>query len=109
MNISAEQFLREKLASEIETFGDGTTEFHTRDIEHLLKCLENKDDVIMEDEQKIKALHAKINFKAEEKFRALLELCMERSNWSAEQRLNYIRRTYKEIWDEQCASAGNGA
>lgn len=41
---TAEQFLREKLESEISSFGDGTTEFHTRDIEHLLKCLDDKDE-----------------------------------------------------------------
>ncbi len=48
MKLTAEQFLREKLESEISSFGDGTTEFHTRDIEHLLKCLEEKDNEIHE-------------------------------------------------------------
>jgi hypothetical protein len=37
MKLTAEQFLREKLESEIQSFGDGTTEFHTRDIEQRIE------------------------------------------------------------------------
>ena len=46
MELSAEQFLREKLESEISSFGDGTNEFHTREIQHLLQCLDEKDNKI---------------------------------------------------------------
>lgn len=41
-----ETFLREKLESEIQVFGDGNTEFHTRDLEQLLDILEEKDEQI---------------------------------------------------------------
>lgn len=39
----AEKSLRDKLSSIISDFGDGETEFHTRDIECLLKILDEKD------------------------------------------------------------------
>lgn len=48
-----ESFLREKLASEIQTFGDGTTEFHTRDLDQLLQILDDKDERIRELEEKL--------------------------------------------------------
>jgi hypothetical protein len=48
---TAEEFLREKLESEIADFGDGTAEFHTRDIAHLLQCLDEKDNIIGQTEQ----------------------------------------------------------
>ena len=62
MKLTAEQFLIEKLESEIQSFGDGTTEFHTRDIEHLCKCLDDKDDEIRELKSNCIELIAKINF-----------------------------------------------
>jgi len=43
MAISAERFVREKLASEISSFGDGKLEFHTREIQLLLERLDEKD------------------------------------------------------------------
>jgi hypothetical protein len=98
MKLTAEQFLREKLESEISSFGDGTTEFHTRDIEHLLKCLEEKDSEIHE-------LIAKINYNAEDMLKELLTDCMTTSNWSAEERLNYIRHHYKSDYTKLCAVA----
>lgn len=98
MELTAEQFLREKLESEIGSFGDGTAEFHTRDIEHLLKCLDDKDERIKHTEGQCAELISRVNFDAEEKFKYLLELCMTRNNASAEERLGYIRKQYKEIW-----------
>ena len=98
MKLTAEEFLREKLESEIQTFGDGTTEFHTRDIEHLLKCLEDKEERIKETEMQCAELIGKINWNATKQFYELLELCMTINNSSAEQRLGYIRKTYKDIW-----------
>lgn len=86
MKLTAEQFLREKLESEISSFGDGTTEFHTRDIEHLCKCLDDKDDEIKE---------LKSNcINAEDKLKELLTYCMTINNLSAEERLRYIRKHY---------------
>ena len=92
--MTAEKFLREKLESEISSFGDGNTEFHTRDLEHLLKCLDHKDEII-----RLAVEHRKINFNAEKRFKDLLELCMTINNLSADQRLYYIRQEYKKIWD----------
>ena len=46
--ITAEDFLREKLESEIQICGDGNTEFHTRDLSHLLDCLKEKDNLVVE-------------------------------------------------------------
>lgn len=43
-----ESFLRDKLESEIQAFGDGNTEFHTRDLEQLIHILDGKDDQIQE-------------------------------------------------------------
>lgn len=97
--ITAEAFLRDKLESEIATFGDGTTEFHTRDIEHLLKCLDEKDHLLRQAKLYHGKLIGKINFDAEKQFKELLELCMTINNASAEQRLGYIRKQYKETWD----------
>lgn len=51
--ITAEKFLREKLESEISSFGDGMAEFHTRDIELLLHCLDEKDEQIVKLSEKI--------------------------------------------------------
>lgn len=48
MDKTLETFLREKLQSEISVFGDGTTEFHTRDLEQLLLILDAKDQKIAE-------------------------------------------------------------
>lgn len=104
MKLTAEEFLREKLESEIQNFGDGTTEFHTRDIEHLLKCLDGKDDEIRELKANCIELIAKINFKAEEQFKELLTLCMTRNNASAEERLGWIRKEYKPIYDKQIST-----
>ena len=94
--VTAEQFLREKLESEIESFGDGTTEFHTRDIQHLLHCLDEKDEQILELKSNCIELINKINFKAEERLKQLLSDCMEISNCSADERLRYIRHQYKD-------------
>lgn len=41
-----EKFLTNKLESEIAAFGDGITEFHTRDLEALLELIENKNKEI---------------------------------------------------------------
>jgi len=98
MKLTAEEFLREKLESEISSFGDGMKEFHTRDVQHLLQCLQDKDERIKQTEEQCVELINKINFNAEEKLKELLEVCMTRNNWSAEERLGYIRNTYKELW-----------
>lgn len=98
--LTAEEFLRDKLQSEIAEFGDGTTEFHTRDVAHLLQCLEDKDVRIKHTELQCIDLIAKINYHAEQKLKDLLADCMTINNVSAEQRLGYIRREYKGIWDE---------
>ncbi len=103
--LSAEKFLREKLASEISSFGDGTTEFHTRDVEHLLYCLDSKDKEIKSTEEQCVELMNKINFNAQEKFKELLTTCMTINNLSAEERLRYIRHTYKEIWSNLSPSS----
>jgi hypothetical protein len=55
MSKTAEEFLRDKIESEIADFGDGTKEFHTRDIEHLCHCLDSKDARIKELEEQINA------------------------------------------------------
>ena len=60
MELSAEQFLREKLESEISSFGDGTNEFHTREIQHLLQCLDEKDNKIKEIENNINKIENNI-------------------------------------------------
>jgi len=99
--MTAEEFLRNKLESEISSFGDGMSEFHTRDLEHILKCLDEKDQIIQQKDERIIELADKINFKAEKQFFELLELCMTRNNLSAEERLGYIRSHYKEIWDKK--------
>lgn len=98
--LSAEQFLRDKLESEIATFGDGTTEFHTRDVQHLLQCLDKKDEEIIFTNGHVADLISKINFNAEQQFYELLELCMTRNNASSEERLGYIRKTYKDTWEQ---------
>lgn len=99
MKLTAEEFLREKLETEIGSFGDGTTEFHTRDIEHLLLCLDDKDEKIRQLEDKCLELNGKINFDAEKKLNELLTVCMTINNLSAEQRLRYIRTEYKNIYE----------
>lgn len=98
MKLTAEEFLREKLESEIQAFGDGTTEFHTRDVQHLLQCLDDKDERIRYTEEQCIELINKINWDAEGQFKELLTVCMTINNLSAEQRLRYIRKHYKEIW-----------
>lgn len=105
MKLTAEQFLRDKLESEIQSFGDGTTEFHTRDIEHLCKCLDDKDDEIRKLKANCIELIAKINYNAEDKLKELLTDCMTTSNWSAEERLRYIRHNYKADFTKLCAVA----
>ena len=105
MQLTAEQFLREKLESEISSFGDGTTEFHTRDIEHLLKCLEAKDLEIHELKAHCLELITKINYNAADKLTELLNDCMSTSNMSAEERLRYIRHFYKDDFTKLCEEA----
>ncbi len=100
MKLTAEEFLREKLASEISSFGDGTTEFHTRDVEHLLKCLDEKDKTIKQIGERCINLSDQINFNAEQQLIELLNMCMTINNLSADQRLAVIRREYKEMWDK---------
>lgn len=102
MKLTAEQFLIEKLQSEISSFGDGTTEFHTRDIEHLLTCLDEKDSEIKELKANCKELIAKINYDAESKLKELLIDCMTINNLSAEERLRYIRHHYKGDHSKLC-------
>ena len=103
MKLTAEQFLREKLESQISSFGDGTTDFHTRDIDHLLKCLEEKDNEIHELKANCIELIAKINYNAEDKLKELLTDCMTINNLSAEERLRYIRHHYKADYTKLCA------
>lgn len=105
MKLTAEQFLREKLESEIQSFGDGTTEFHTRDIEHLLKCLDDKDSEIKELKANCIELIAKLNYNAEAVLIELLKDCMTINNLSAEERLRYIRHHYKPDYTKLCAVA----
>lgn len=93
--ITAEQFLREKLESEVAAFGNGTTEFHTVDLEYLLKCLEAKDTEIAEYKTKITELNSSIDYNLEHKLKEVLTYCMTVSNWTAEERLNYVRQKYK--------------
>lgn len=107
MKLSAEEFLREKLESEISAFGDGTTEFHTRDIEHLLKCLDEKDNEINELKANSIELNEKINYNAENKLKDLLTDCMTINNLSAEERLKYIRHHYKSDFNKLCEPIGN--
>lgn len=90
--LTAEQFLRDKLENEVMLFGDGTTEFHTRDITHLLKCLYEKDNTIRALQDRAEQLTERINFKAEHLLKELLLDCMTINNLSAEQRLRYIRQ-----------------
>lgn len=40
-----------------------------------------------------------MNFYTEKEFNNLLQLCMTINNLSAEQRLSYIRKQYKEAWE----------
>lgn len=105
MKKTAEEFLREKLESEISSFGDGITEFHTKDVQHLLQCLYDKDEEIRQTKDQCVELTGKINFGAEERLKELLADCMNISNASAEGRLRYIRREYKGIWDKLSAVA----
>lgn len=98
--LTAEEFLREKLESEIQAFGDGTTEFHTRDIEHLLKCLDQKDERIKHTEMQCADLIGKINWSTKQQFEELLAWVMSIDNRSAEERLRDIRNIYKQVWNE---------
>ena len=100
MELTAEAFLRDKLESEISSFGDGMKEFHTRDVQHLLQCLHQKDERTQELLLKCANLIEKINFNAEEKLKDLLIDCMTINNLSAEQRLSYIRKEYKLIFEK---------
>lgn len=101
--MTAEKFLREKLELEIKLFGDATTEhlaqFHVKDVGHLLKCLDEKDEMIREAKLYQGKLIGKINFNAEKQFKELLEWCMTINNASAEQRLGFIRKEYRQTWD----------
>lgn len=78
--LTAEKFLREKLESEISSFGDGTTAFHTRDIQHLLECLDEKDNLISQYADRNSELLKRIDFKAEMQFKELLLMCMTINN-----------------------------
>ena len=98
MKLTAEQFLIEKLESEISSFGDGITEFHTRDIQHLCKCLSDKNDEIRELKANCIELTAKINYNAEDKLKEVLTDCMIKNNSSADERLYYIRHRYNDIY-----------
>lgn len=98
MKLTAEDFLREKLESQIATFGDGSTEFHTRDIQHLLDCLDNKDIEIKELKANCIELIERINYNAEDKLKKLLADCMTKNNLSAEERLQYIRHNYGTLY-----------
>jgi len=51
-----EKFLRDKLESEISSFGDGMTEFHTRDLNQLINILDSKDQQNSEMQTKIEVL-----------------------------------------------------
>jgi hypothetical protein len=95
--LTAEKFLRKKLESEISVFGDGTAEFHTRDVQHLLICLDDKDGVISQIRGECAELQSRIDFNFENEFNELLALCMTINNLSAEERLRYIRNKYKNI------------
>lgn len=44
--LTAEEFLLKKLENKISFFGDGNTEFHTRELTHLLKCFYEKNQLI---------------------------------------------------------------
>ena len=103
--LTAEEFLRDKLESEIQAFGDGTTQFHTRDLEHLLQCLDDKDERIREQSDRCIELNKLIDWDAKKQFNELLEVCMTINNLSADQRLGYIRKQYKDIWTKLCAVA----
>jgi len=98
MEILTEDFLRKKLEDDISSFGDGVTEFHTRDINHLLICLGDKDLAIEKLNEKCNGLINQVNFDAERQFKELLTICMTINNLSAEERLRYIRNTYKELY-----------
>lgn len=98
--LTLEKFLRDKLESEIQSFGDGNTEFHTRDLEQLINILDGKDDQISELKEQCIELASKVNFNVEKQFSELLEVCMTINNLSAEERLRYIRSHYKEIWNK---------
>lgn len=100
MEMTAEQFLKKKLESEISTFGNGIAEFHTVDLEHLLKCLDAKDQTIKQNNEVIKALSDRIDFNAEKKFYELLKICMTINNMSSSERLCFIRSRYNDIWEK---------
>lgn len=100
MELTLEQFLREKLESEIGIFGDGTTEFHTRDLQQLLCILDKKDEKIQELLASCQNLMNMVNFKAEAQLKELLTDCMTINNLSAEERLRYIRKQYKEMYEK---------
>lgn len=91
MELSAEQFLREKLETEISSFGDGKTEFHTREIQHLLLCLDEKDN-------KIKELERNINYNSdiEKRFKELYSDCMN-IKLNPVSLLSYIRCHYQNV------------
>lgn len=72
--MTAEEFLRDKLESEISSFGDGTTEFHTRDIEHLLKCLDEKDEKISKLLQVIDDLDHKLEISKQQERERVIEM-----------------------------------
>lgn len=94
-----EKFLRDKLESEIGQFGDGNTEFHTRDLEQLVNILDDKDDCIRELNNKIEFLTAQLELRKLANFRPLLEMCMTINNLTAEERLRCIRKEYKHLYE----------
>jgi len=55
-----EKFLRDKLESEIQNFGDGITEFHTRDLNQLINILDSKDKETSDMQKEIDELKRKL-------------------------------------------------
>ena len=51
-----ESFLTEKLISEISNFGDGTTDFHTRDLAKILEIINCKNDALTQNQNDIDEL-----------------------------------------------------
>ena len=51
-----ESFLTGKLISEISNFGDGTTEFHTRDLDKILEIINCKNDALSQKQNDIDEL-----------------------------------------------------
>lgn len=60
-NKTADEFLIEKLISEISVFGDGITEFHTRDLSHLVNSFQEQKLEIENLKNEIKRLNEILN------------------------------------------------